>query len=431
MALPFISIASMGKLYDPFFISPTTLTCTDVGNSFPEFTIQYLTGDGVSKDTIKPFFLRDRVRQIETLNCQTLSYEELCNVSDSLERTLKFVPRWEKAVFFKKKQEARNLFSFIVDLDQQCFHVLLKKKSPFLAEGTFKKVRAAISVPFDTDMGGMVSAYKSSKLVRMARGFVDGEASERRYKYFREEKLIESKYACCTEVLFKMTYFHDTMPWARRRIRRYCVIEKLYIPVSSFCGFAPNENDWFQLTKGLMEGLLELYEDGRFHGDVKTSNALWGNEPLVAKWTDFGFSYRFEEVNRLQGSYGSITCTAPELIGEFLRKKEDILAAEAWAFGFLLFSLLREDPSWSDSLYKLICENKDIPSPGREEVISMMREYLGSMDQIVEKETPSFLGELAKISLRLLRIDRAERYTIQDALEHLMKASVVFNITSA
>jgi len=110
-------------------------------------------------------------------------------------------------------------------------------------------------------------------------------------------------------------------------------------------------------TENILEGLTEMHDLQIIHGDLKATNLLFRQigYRLEAALCDFGFSFIVgqHQPNHvlLDGFYGSIVYTAPELFGN-PAFTGDFFKVEIFALGALLYQFFTgNDPNWFTFLH--------------------------------------------------------------------------------
>ncbi|KZP15497.1 kinase-like protein [Athelia psychrophila] len=92
----------------------------------------------------------------------------------------------------------------------------------------------------------------------------------------------------------------------------------------------------------IIDALSACHDAGIFHGDIKLENFLCDADGLNVRLTDFGLSTKETEV--IAGGAGTIGYRAPEC--EVLGTSYSPRAADVWALGILIFSLINGAHLW-------------------------------------------------------------------------------------
>jgi serine/threonine protein kinase len=427
MTLPPVSRYSIDQIYTVSQVSSYDTICQPIHDSISFMEVRQVIVDTLPQGMRQDFLTGRRFEQIRALGNVGLLEKELWNTAEVLDHVFLSLCGKKDVCFFFRKVENKSSCSFEFDSKTKCFYIWLKKKSSFQSGGAYKKGRWSITVPFERNLRATLTWQKTNRAFLHTSGEINSEESNEMFDLFVNEVKLAKECACCPQMLNTMVYYRKpfTVGGREKTFKKLSVIEELYQPVSMITSL-PSDRDFFYLTMNLLDGLLEFYQKGRIHGDVKIENALWRGGDR-ARWTDLGFSRSLKEMTGgkiiLRKYYGSITCSPPEFLDGPLCKKEDVLAAEAWAFGYFLFSVFVSDGlPWGDRLYEVLSKDTPILPSDKKEIVAQMRGYLNTMRIIAEAAPITLLNEIKKISLRLLIIERPNRYTIEQAKYHLTES---------
>lgn len=98
-------------------------------------------------------------------------------------------------------------------------------------------------------------------------------------------------------------------------------------------------NFQLRIASDLTEGLAYLHSKNIIHRDLKSDNAVLGNN-YRAKWCDFGLAIFEYQDGRSRSPVGTLNWRAPELYDpEYSSKK----ASDVWALGMVFFELIRRE----------------------------------------------------------------------------------------
>jgi serine/threonine protein kinase len=427
MTFPSVSRCSIEQLYTVSQVFSDDTICQPVYDLISSVGVRQVIADALPPEMGQDFLTARRFQQIRALGNVGLLEKEVWNLAEVLDHVFLSLCNKKDVCFFFRKLVNKSSCSFEFDSKTKCFYIWLKKKSSFQSGGTYKKGRYSITVPFERNIRATLTWQKTNRAFLYTTGEINAEQSSEMFDLFVNEVKLAKECACCPQMLNAMVYYRKPfmVGGTVKAFKKLSVIEELYQPVSMITSL-PSDRDFFYLTMSLLDGLLEFYKNERIHGDVKIENALWRGGDR-ARWTDLGFSRSFKEMTGekiiLEKYYGSITCTPPELLDGPLCTKEDVLAAEAWAFGYFLFSVfVGNGLPWGNRLHEVLSKDTPILPSDKKEIVGQMRGYLSTMRQIAEAAPITLPNEIKKISLRLLIIERPNRYTIEQAKHHLTES---------
>jgi serine/threonine protein kinase len=353
-------------------------------------------------------------------NTSPLSVSDFWNIAEVVEKTKEIFEKDPGKMFFAKKVSPMET-SLFADTGKRVFYVVLKRMNGFIAEGLIKTVRLVIGLPFDSLSSAQSFVQKTNRRRRSGIA-LDKERARKKYESFKREIRISSKYSCVlTPTLVWEQPYSPDVPGKLR------VVEPYLSSMKTFSLMKPSSKDLVDCALSLINGLLELKEDQRIHGDIKLANALWkrtSEGKVGCKWSDLGLSKSFREDDKktvcLNHWYGTVEYTPPELLGKILSTPNELFRVEAFAAGCLLIQLYYEDsPHWFKDLQVIYqwqlqhvsTQDAEIAAEKIDEIVNQMSSWFKA---IQERTTGWTVRDQFKlICLKLMEVDPQQRITLE------------------
>lgn len=183
------------------------------------------------------------------------------------------------------------------------------------------------------------------------------------------------------------------------------------------------------VAKQVLETVKKMHDAGVIHWDLKRENVLIRREdgkPITGV-TDFGLSFDRNEPYDFD-NYGTALSTAPELINQ-AHFKGDVVKAEAWSLGILLYEMLFEKPvPWKEPLPQAE-ELVKLPGKKQTSLLGKMKKdiphhvegFTQRITKLVRQKNRSPQEELELIIYGLLRVDPSQRISVDEAFEQISK----------
>jgi serine/threonine protein kinase len=192
-------------------------------------------------------------------------------------------------------------------------------------------------------------------------------------------------------------------------------------------------------VREIASGVAALHAQGVIHGDLKSCNIMLVRDNpndvhsnCHAQIIDFGFTVPAEIGKTLNtdtsgsvyndGYYGTIDCTAPELLG-VINFCQNHYKVEAFALGYLMYKLyFRKLPIWGEMVRAMY--NNNNPAISREDqkkdiVLQMQKSVSATTAHLpVDKIDAAYL----KTCVMLLETDPDKRWSVEQALAEINRA---------
>lgn len=101
-------------------------------------------------------------------------------------------------------------------------------------------------------------------------------------------------------------------------------------------------NDFYKLSKQILQGLEYLHSKNIIHQDLKPHNILFDKNQYTLKIADFGVSNIFDQTKATaKAQNGTLRYMSPEQLESKLTPKIDM-----WAFGCILLEMITGKPPY-------------------------------------------------------------------------------------
>lgn len=349
-----------------------------------------------------------------------LSQQELLLAAETIETLLpKCTGQW--MWWLKKKKGSLATRSLVIHPQKEMCYII---QPPTIGEGTSKKTKEAIAVPFNRYFPCSMVACKINRTTR-EKGLVQLSYTQENFDLFLHEITITTSHHCFPN-LFATFQYEKRVPVESQTviIKKMCVFEELLSDSSTLRFDRLSMTSQVYFVRQLIMDLLQL--GTRIHGDLKLPNILFhqfSNGVVTVKLTDLGFSCTpsEEELNFVMedGFYGCPEHTAPEAF-EADPYSIDWNTAEVWALGCCLYNwIYGQVVPWGDFLSEWYY-GKISPTL---EHISTLKKYIETHVQLKQQESlsspQSIAPQVMQICFAFLTIDPSKRISLSDALGHL------------
>jgi serine/threonine protein kinase len=323
---------------------------------------------------------------------------------------------------FKKQRGCEGRCSFVVDPANRLCFIL----SDEITRGVGKKLRDAITLPFDPSASSFLSAAKVSLTKRegpSGREKVDVWLSQEMVSAFDTEVQMISKYHESFPDSYG-TFEHQSHPLWYRSLRKITRLEAKMSDGCRLCFENLNGYEQLEFASKFLSALARLYP--QLHGDVKSSNVLYrcSGGDVEVKLIDLGLtacpqkgtlSYIMEE-----GFYGSVFCTAPEVIGQ---DPGDVnwYKAEDWAVGCVLYRwVIGQEVPWGKLLENYRSGGQGLKGFDAVSMQMHVRTALEPLQKMADTGSRSSKAVIARLCLDFLDFDSESRLSVRDAGQRLL-----------
>lgn len=321
------------------------------------------------------------------------------------------------------REGQRPLFArtFLVDPDRHTCYV----HGAIVDRGMCKNVRRVFEVPFECSSPVVHRVGKINRIVKDTFDFAMVNASEGLFRHFLKE--IE---ATAGSPVFPHQYLALQYVKTMDGGITFNKVEVIEEAMQSSFGLrlsALPKRAQIQFLHQVLAFLTTLWP--RIHGDLKPSNVLYRlgqGEEMSVKLTDWGFccTPRDGELAPImeEGMYGSLVCTAPEVIGQD-PKTVDWYKAESWALGCCLYRWVYGRGAPWEGFVSILYEGIRFgtgPQPSDvERLCENIRVVIEARASSLESISSPSTREIAKICFALLELNPRLRKTIPEMLEYL------------
>lgn len=150
---------------------------------------------------------------------------------------------------------------------------------------------------------------------------------------------------------------------------------------------------------------MEKHDRGIVHRDIKPENILLTDKDLHVKVADFGLAKIIGEESFTSTLCGTPSYVAPEIL-EDTKHRRYTRAVDIWSLGVVLYICLCGFPPFSDELYS------------RENPYNLTQQIKAGRFDYPSPYWDSVGDPALDLIDRMLTVDVAKRYTIDDCLEH-------------
>lgn len=392
---------------------------------------------------------RKRLRQIGNADCLEGFDRQLlaATIDTCVKRVLPVAPDC-RGLMLKKRPEYSGMKmskgrvasrSVLFDCSLNLCSVPTKNYSLYKNHGTYKRVRALLTVPFLSFIPVSALMIKGNTTLKDPKtGAFDIQTMEGdRDDYLTEIKL-QKRFSCFPKIHMAIftssTRFEvrgnvegsegeeKAMPVSLPKVK---VIEDIYQRIGERQVSRMPNKMLLPIMSDLVRGLETLHRAGIVHWDIKVSNALFRNMGRIeGKWIDLSLAFSPSIPSTWnflvkQGYYGTIFCTPPEVFGKrpFC---EDFYAAEVFALSIMFYNILycRSIP-WG----KMLHDAYDSQSPPTAAEQAKLETDIQKFIEEEMKKLPAFkdrLGaEMSKLTLEMMSPNPTQRPTLPSIAERL------------